>query len=110
MHKDTPAFASTMSAKSKNDSKKSKGKKEAIQEVKEEDVIVTIRADDVVEKIQRYIAEHKLRPELVNRLFEFIYRNCRCSDIPVNPNNLAFEERIVDGILDAIDVAQLPTM
>ena len=74
----------------------------------DEDVIVTIRHDTVIEKIQKFIAEHRLVPTVFQNIFTTIYL-ASCPLHPrVPPECLLFDEISVDTMLKKLDISNCP--
>lgn len=72
------------------------------------DLIVTIRDDAVVAKINDFIASNNLDPRIANNLFAAIYAGSWPYPKRPHPSTLLFEESFVDDFLKNIDLSKCP--
>lgn len=75
---------------------------------KDEEIIVTIRDDTVMEKIRTFISDNKLVPYVINDIFNFIYQHSCPRNMRFSPSQVLFDERLVDELLNVIDLDSIP--
>ena len=75
----------------------------------ESDVIVTIRSDDVYEKIDKFLSDHNLVPDYAKDIFFDIHYQCS-TPFRIGPEQLLFDEKMVDDILNNLDLSDIPTV
>lgn len=75
---------------------------------KDEEIVVTIRDDTVIEKIRTFISDNKLVPDVINVIFNLIYQHSCPRNMRVSPSHLLFDEKLVDELLNDIDLDSIP--
>lgn len=74
-----------------------------------DDIIVTVRDDEVVKRIDKFIADHELEPRIRDSIFEIIYKVCwPFPQFTPRTHKLLFEEKLVNEGFKLIDPSKCP--
>lgn len=76
----------------------------------DDNVIITLRDYQVIERIKDFIDKHNLDPRLSDQFFQTFYRKCWPFKTPINSRteSLMFDEKLVTEEFALFDVDKLP--
>lgn len=74
----------------------------------EDDLVVTIRIDDVVELINKFVADNKLAPNMTRIILDSVIQQSGMLQCRMQPDYYLYDEKQVMGTLKSLDLSRFP--